>query len=208
MPLAKLNTPADTNSAPPRASSHPVRGSFRRNRVITSNATRLTAAKPSSQPAWSPSPVCSSRKAPVGPPNIVPLSPPPGPPDCPATRPSPLYPKISDQTLLSDVPEIHGRSADGVSVTTSGHASPTAAIAAPPVSSRRVLFHNDPRALHNQANAIGGTTSRAPPILVSNPSPTSAPLRTIHRARSLSRPRTAAHTAATQQSTSSSSGLL
>ena len=42
---------------------------------------------------------------------------------------------ISDQIELSDVPEIHGRSAAGVSHNATGQARPTAAAAAPPASS-------------------------------------------------------------------------
>ena len=119
-----------------------------------------------------------------------------------------MYPKISDQTLLSEVPEIHGRSAAGVSVTSSGHAPATAAIAAPPASSRRIRDHSDPRAAHSHAAAIPGTISNATPIFVSNPRPTHTPLSTSHRVRPVSIARNAAHSAATADRISSSSGLL
>ena len=80
MPPAKLNTTAGTSNAPPTAISHPVRGSPRLRRVRTTSATSATSEKPSSHPAWSPSPFWSSRNRPVGPPNIVPPKPPPTPP--------------------------------------------------------------------------------------------------------------------------------
>ena len=52
-----------------------------------------------------------------------------------------------------------------------------------------------------------GTTS-ATRILVSKPSPTQTPASTSQRVRPRSRPRTAHHSAATQHSASSASGLL
>jgi len=42
--------------------------------------------------------------------------------------------RINDQIELSDVPEIHGRDEAGVNHINIGHASPTTAIATPPVS--------------------------------------------------------------------------
>ena len=111
---------------------------------------------------------------------------------------------------MSEVPEIQGRSDAGVSVTSNGHAPPTATSAAPPSSSWRSAWSR-PRAagaIHSHAAAIPGTTISATAILVSNPRPTATPVSTSHLVRPVSRPRTANHSAATQQRTSSSSGLL
>ena len=62
--------------------------------------------------------------------------------------------------LLSDVPETHGRSAAGVSHTSTGHASPTATIAAPPASSWRsdAIHPRAAGASHSHAATIPGTT--------------------------------------------------
>src|SRR2546423_14184033 len=114
--------------------------------------------------------------------------------------------------LLSEVPEIHGRSAAGVSVTSRGHAPATATRAAPPISSclkaRRRIRQVSPHRVHIHAAAIPGATSRATPILVSKPRPTHTPLSTSHFVRPVSSARTAHHSAATQHRISSSSGLL
>src|SRR5688500_16378093 len=79
---------------------------------------------------------------------------------------------MSDQMLLSLVPDTHGRSAAGVSQTTTGHASATAVIAAPPASSCRTAASRPRGAIHSHAAAIPGTTIRAAAILASNPRPT------------------------------------
>jgi hypothetical protein len=110
--------------------------------------------------------------------------------------------------LLSLVPEIHGRSAAGVSATKTGHARPTTAIAAPPASICRAAFARPAGAIHSHAAAIPGTTISATAIFVSKPSPTATPAKTSQRVRPSSNARTRHHTAATQQSTSSASGLL
>ena len=110
---------------------------------------------------------------------------------------------ISDQIELSAVPEIHGRSAAGVSHMSTGQARPTTAIAVPPAASA-----SGRRWTHSQATAMPGTTSSAAPIFVSNPSPTSTPDQTSHLAEPPSSARAAAHTAATEHRTSSASGLL
>ena len=116
--------------------------------------------------------------------------------------------------LLSEVPEIHGRSEAGVSVTSSGHAKPTTSIAAPPASSWRIALSFSRMAgrvrtrTQIQATAIPGTTISATPILVSKPSPTATPLRINQRVLPSSSARNPHHNAATEQSTNSSSGLL
>ncbi len=117
---------------------------------------------------------------------------------------------ISDQIELSVEPPTHGREAAGVSHTSTGQASPTTAIAIPPsVSWRAASKRPRPRgAIHSQASAIPGTTSSAAPIFVSKPSPTATPESTIHFVRPSCRPRTRSQIAATEQSTSSASGLL
>ena len=107
--------------------------------------------------------------------------------------------------LLSLVPEIHGRSAAGVSHISSGQARPTAVIAAPPASSPLTRLRG---AAHTHAAAIAGTTSSAAAILASKPSPTATPARTGQRMRPSSSPLTRNQSAAVQQSTSSASGLL
>ena len=76
---------------------------------------------------------------------------------------------ISDQMLLSDVPEIQGRDDAGVSATSSGHAPPATISASPPPSRPRTRLRG---AAHAHATARAGTTSSAAPILVSKPSPT------------------------------------
>ena len=135
----------------------------------------------------------------------------PGPPACPSTRPRPLYSKISERSLLSLVPEIHGRSAAGVSSTSAGHAPPTSTIAAPPASSWRSACEPPRRAGRPTARRprSPGTTTSATPIFVSKPRPTHdaarAPASACGRPRA---PRTANHSAATQHRTSSASGLL
>ena len=107
--------------------------------------------------------------------------------------------------LLSLVPEIQGRSAAGVSHISSGQASPTTVMAAPPASSPRTRLRG---AAHTHAAAIAGTTSSAAAILASKPRPTATPASTIQRTRPSSSPRTTAQTASVQQRTSSASGLL
>ena len=75
--------------------------------------------------------------------------------------------------LLSEVPEIHGRSPAGVSATSSGQAPPTTSIAAPPAEQLAQRREPRPRgATQSQASAIAGTTTSATPIFVSKPSPT------------------------------------
>ncbi len=108
------------------------------------------------------------------------------------------------------MPEIQGRSAAGVSVTSIGQASPTTASASPAQRSLRSACHvpRPPGASHSQATAIPGTTNSATAILVSKPSPISAAHQTSQRVRPSWNPRTAHHIAATQQRISSSSGLL
>ena len=101
------------------------------------------------------------------------------------------------------MPETQGRSAAGVSHMSSGHASPTTAIAAPPASSGRTL-----RLTHSHASTMPGSTSSAAAIFASKPRPTMTPDHTSHFVRPSSSPRTANHTAAVTQSTSSASGLL
>ena len=60
-------------------------------------------------------------------------------------------PMISDQMLLSDVPEIHGRDDAGVSATSSGHAPPATTIASPPPSSPRdAVARRGPQPRHRQ----------------------------------------------------------
>src|SRR4051812_29628572 len=138
--------------------------------------------------------------------------------------------------LLSEVPEIHGRSAAGVSQIATGHASPATIIAAAPASSWR-MRRPIPYAVggptvrsgaaiaadavgaadaaseafgrnHSHAAAIPGATINATPIFVSKPRPTSAPEITSQRDRPSSNARTSAHTAPTQRRTRSASGLL
>ena len=106
------------------------------------------------------------------------------------------------------MPDTHGRSAAGVSATSSGHAPPTATIAAPPASSWRSATSRPRGAIHSQAATIPGTTSSAAAILVSKPRPTQTPASTIQRVRPSCSPRTVAHRAPTQQRISSASGLL
>ena len=115
---------------------------------------------------------------------------------------------MSDQTELSLVPETQGRSAAGVSHTSTGQAKPTRAIASPPQANWRTAAGRPRGATHIQATASAGTTSSAAPILASNPSPTHTPASTSQRVRPSSSPRTTNHSAATQHSTSSVSGLL
>ena len=104
---------------------------------------------------------------------------------------------------------MYGRSDAGVSHINIGHASPTAAIAAPPTSSCLTAVTRPFGATQNHASARPGTTSSAAAIFVSNPSPTNTPLSTSHlRLPPLRRPRSSAHTAPTRHSTSSASGLL
>ncbi len=110
--------------------------------------------------------------------------------------------------LLSEVPEIHGRSRAGVSITSSGQAPATTSIAAPPASSWRIAARRPRGAIHSHASTIAGTTTNATSIFVSKPSPTATPASTSQRVRPSSNPRTANQTAATQQSVSSASGLL
>src|SRR5207302_5304022 len=110
--------------------------------------------------------------------------------------------------LLSDVPEIQGRSAAGVSITNNGHVAPTATIVAPPASSWRIVPSHRRFDASTHPSAIPGTTSNATPIFVSNPNPMHTPLNTSQRVRPFSNPLTADHTAATEHRASSSSGLL
>src|SRR3954471_14297501 len=110
--------------------------------------------------------------------------------------------------LLSLVPEIQGRSDAGVSATSSGHAPPTTTIAAPPASSCLTAVSRPRGATHIHAAAIPGTTISATAILVSNASPTITPAQTSHFVRPSSNARTTNQSAATEQSTSSASGLL
>ena len=107
--------------------------------------------------------------------------------------------------LLSLVPEIHGRSAAGVSHMRSGQASPVTVIAAPPASRPLTRLRG---AAHTHAAAMAGTTSSAAAIFASKPRPTATPARTSQRMRPSSSPRTRNQSAAVQQSTSSASGLL
>src|SRR3954462_14930330 len=104
---------------------------------------------------------------------------------------------------LSAVPETHGRSAAGVSQTSTGQASPTIAIDAPPASSGSGL-----RVTHSHAAAMPGTTSSAAPILVSKPRPTHTPANTSQRVLVVSSARTVHHNAPTEHRTRSASGLL
>ncbi len=106
------------------------------------------------------------------------------------------------------MPETHGRLEAGVSRTSSGHAAPTAIIAAPPARSWRIAVFQPAGAAHSQASARPGTTISAAAIFVSKPRPTATPARTIQRVRPSSKARTMHHSAATQHSTSSASGLL
>ena len=106
------------------------------------------------------------------------------------------------------MPDTHGRSAAGVSHISSGQASPTTLIAAPPASSWRTAAPRPRGATHSHAAAIPGTTSRAAAIFASKPSPTHTPDSTSQRVRPSSSPRTRHHTAAVEHSTSSASGLL
>ena len=151
------------------------------------------------------------------------LAEPAGPPDWPSTRPRPLYSKISESTRLSLVPDTQGRSAAGVSSTSAGQAPATSTIAPPPARSWRSACSRGRRgsgrpglvsagASHSQAAAIPGTTVRATPILVSKPRPTQTPASTSQRvprpSGASSSARAAHQSAATEQSTSSASGLL
>src|SRR3954452_9626571 len=110
--------------------------------------------------------------------------------------------------LLSLVPDTHGRSAAGVSATSSGHAPPTATIAAPPASSCLTAAIRPRGATHIHAAAIQGTTISATTILVSKARPTITPAQTSHFVLPSSSARTTNQSAATEQSTSSASGLL
>ena len=110
--------------------------------------------------------------------------------------------------LLSLVPETQGRSAAGVSHMSTGQASPTAVMAAPPASSCFTALIRPRGAIQSQAATMPGTTKSAAAILASKPSPTATPASTSQRVRPSSSPRTTHHSAAVQQSTSSASGLL
>ena len=106
------------------------------------------------------------------------------------------------------MPEIHGRSDAGVSAMSSGHAPPTATIAAPPAARLRTAASRPLGATHSHAATIPGTTISATAILASKPRPTSAPERTSQRVRPSSSARPSAHSAPAQHRTSSASGLL
>ena len=113
--------------------------------------------------------------------------------------------------LLSDVPEIQGRSAAGVSHTSSGPRQSDRdhrRAAGEQLAQRVKPVPRAAGAIHSQAAAIPGTTISATPIFVSNPSPTATPHSTSHLVRPVSSARSANQSAATEQRTSSSSGLL
>ena len=110
--------------------------------------------------------------------------------------------------LLSPVPATHGRPDAGVSHISTGHASPTTDIAAPPASSWPTAARRPRGATQSHAAVMAGTTIRATPIFASKPSPTAIPARTSQRVRPSSSPRTMNQSAATQQRISSASGLL
>ena len=110
--------------------------------------------------------------------------------------------------LLSLVPEIHGRSAAGVSAISSGQAPPTTTIASPPASRSRTAAQRPRGATHSHATTIPGTIISATAILASKPRPTATPASTSQRVRPSSSPRTKNHNAATQHRISSASGLL
>ena len=96
-----------------------------------------------------------------------------------------------------------------MSHTSTGQASPTAVITAPPASNWRKARTRPRGATHSHAATMPGTTSSAAAILVSNPSPTNAPATISQRTDpSRRRPRSSAQIAAVTQSTSSASGLL
>ena len=110
--------------------------------------------------------------------------------------------------LLSAVPDTHGRPADGVRASSSGQAAPTAT-AAPVNAATWPMAARSPRgAIQRYAATMPGTTISATAILVSKPRPTATPLSTSQRVRPSSSARTQNHTAATEHSTSSASGLL
>ena len=106
------------------------------------------------------------------------------------------------------MPEIHGREEAGVSHMSIGHASPTTAIATPPVSSWRTATSRPRGATQRYAATSAGSTSSAAPILVSKPRPTITPAHTSQRVRPSSSARTVNHSAAVEHSTTSASGLL
>ena len=107
------------------------------------------------------------------------------------------------------MPETYGRDEAGVSHISTGHASPTTAIAAPPAASERTAAARPRGAIHSHAATIPGTTSSAAAIFVSKPRPTSAPDTISHFVEPSRRsPRSIAQSAAVMQSTSSASGLL
>ncbi len=82
------------------------------------------------------------------------------------------------------MPETYGRDDAGVSQISTGQASPTAAITAPPASSCRTARTRPRGATHSHAATMPGTTSSAAAIFVSKPSPTNAPdsISQLHRA--------------------------
>src|SRR4051794_13008842 len=112
---------------------------------------------------------------------------------------------MSDHTLLSEVPEIHGRAEAGVNATNTGQKPPNTSSEAPPANRPRQRLRG---ADHSHATVRAGTTKSAAPILASKPSPTHAPATSSQRTRPSSSPRTSAHSAPITQSTSSASGLL
>ncbi len=170
-----------------------------------------TSAKPSSQPAWPPSAEFSRRSGPALPPNMLPPPTPPGPPAWPSTRPRPLYSKISDSDAVvarARDPRPVGR---GREFDERGHAPPTSTIAAPPDEQ---LAQRVQRAAPGAARATARRRRcRARPPARRPSSSRSRARRTRPqdepaRARRPSSARTAHHSAATQHSTSSASGLL
>ena len=113
---------------------------------------------------------------------------------------------ISDQMLLSDVPEIHGRDDAGVSATSSGHAPPATSIATPPrQQARDAVARRGPQPTRRTAPARPAAPrpswSRSRARRTRPRAPASAPARPPA-------PRTTAHSAPTTHSTSSASGLL
>jgi hypothetical protein len=115
---------------------------------------------------------------------------------------------------LSEVPEIHGRSAAGVSHISTGQARPNTARVAPPQSICRTQarFPRRPSErsyrVQAQASVKAGTSISATPIFVSKPRPMNTPVHTIHVVRCVSSARRKHQVAATDSSTNSSSGLL
>ena len=110
--------------------------------------------------------------------------------------------------LLSAVPETHGRSAAGVSATSSGHAPPTATIAAPPASSWRSATSRPRGATHSHAAAIAGHDHQRRRHLRLEAEPDHDARQHDPAQAPVLQARTTNHSAAAQHSISSASGLL